>query len=95
MLEITQEGEKVFLSGRFDASQSEKAKSVFETLNGPTTVDLGGLEYISSAGISVLLAAFKRLRDSGAPFKLVQVPPRIRTVFQYAGLDRIFVIEEN
>ena len=95
MLEITQEGDKVFLSGRFDASQSEMARGVFETLDGPTTVDLSGLEYIASAGISVLLAAFKRLRDSGATFRLVNVPPRIQTVFQYAGLDRIFVIEKD
>lgn len=91
--DIRQEGTTVYLSGRLDAAQSEKAKTVFNTLQQTTVVDFSALEYISSAGISVILAAYKRLNDAGHGFKLVNMSQRIRNVFQYAGLDRIFVIE--
>jgi anti-sigma B factor antagonist len=93
MFGIRQDGNTVYLEGRLDAAQSEKAKTVFNTLDRPTVVDFAGLDYISSAGISVLLAAYKRLNDAGHGFKLVNMSQRIRNVFQYAGLDRIFVIE--
>jgi anti-sigma B factor antagonist len=90
---IERRGDLVRLAGRFDASQVEKAKPVFDALSGPTEVDCSALEYISSAGISVLLTAHKRLKDSGHPLRLRQVSQRIRNVFQYAGLDRIFTLE--
>lgn len=93
IFDIRQEGTTVYLTGRLDAASSERAKSVFNTLDQTTVVDFSELEYISSAGISVILAAFKRLSDAGHGFKLVNMSPRIRNVFQYAGLDRIFVIE--
>jgi anti-anti-sigma factor len=91
--DIRQDGRTVFLEGRLDAAQSERAKAVFGAINQSTIVDFSGLEYISSAGISVILAAYKRLSDAGHGFKLVNMSQRIRNVFQYAGLDKIFVIE--
>jgi anti-sigma B factor antagonist/stage II sporulation protein AA (anti-sigma F factor antagonist) len=93
VLEIRLQDGTVFLSGRLDASQAEKAKEVFATLNQSAVVDFSELDYISSAGISVILAAYKRLNDAGFKFKLVNMSARIRNVFQYAGLDKIFVIE--
>ena len=91
--EIRHEEGTVFLAGRLDASQSDKAREVFDTLQRATVVDFSDLDYISSAGISVILAAFKRLHDGGHDFRLVNMTQRIRNVFQYAGLDKIFVIE--
>jgi anti-anti-sigma factor len=90
---ITREGDTVRLAGRFDASQVETARPVFEALSGGTRVDCSALEYISSAGISLLLAAHKRLQDAGHPFRLHSVNQRIRNVFQYAGLDRVLTLE--
>jgi anti-anti-sigma factor len=83
----------VFLSGRFDASQVATAKAGLDSLDGPSVLDFSGLEYISSAGIGVILATYKRLHDAGHSFKLVGMSDRIRNVFQYAGLDRVFTIE--
>ena len=47
---------EVFIAGRFDASQVEKAKSVLVKVTGSTIVDFKDLEYISSAGLGVLQA---------------------------------------
>jgi len=83
----------VFLAGRFDASQVEKAKETLGGLNDSTEIDFSGLEYIASAGIGVILITFKRLSDAGKTFKLVNMTDRIRNVFQFAGLDKVFMIE--
>jgi anti-sigma B factor antagonist len=92
-LDIVREGDTVHVSGRWDASHVEKARTAFAALDGPVRLDCSRLEYISSAGISVLLATHKRLRDAGHPFTLVHVSQRIRNVFGYAGLDRILDLE--
>jgi anti-anti-sigma factor len=83
----------VFLAGRLDASQVEKAKQTLGGLNDSTVADFSGLEYISSAGIGVIMVTYKRLHDAGKTFKLVKMTDRIKNVFQYAGLDKVFMIE--
>ena len=94
MLDIKQiEGGKVVISGRFDASQAATAESVLDALSGAPVLDLGGLEYISSLGLGVLVKTEKRLRGSGGGLTLVNVTPHIVDVFTYAGLHFIFKIE--
>ena len=83
----------IFLSGRLDASQVDEADSVFESVNGPAVVDMSTLDYISSAGISVLLRAHKRLSEQGQTLKFTNLSRRVRTVFQYAGLDTVLWVE--
>ena len=61
---------ELILAGRFDASQAEKAKTVFLALSEGKTVDFAGLDYISSAGLGVLLAAQKRLSERGQSLRL-------------------------
>ena len=94
MLEIRiDDGGTVFLSGRFDAAQLQMAEETLDSVHGPTVADFSGLEYISSAGIGVILKTYKRLHDAGHPFRIINMSQRIRTVFQYAGLDRILLID--
>jgi anti-anti-sigma factor len=83
----------VFLTGRFDASQVDKAKEFLGKLNDSIVADFSGLEYISSAGIGVILVTYKRLHDAGRTLRLVNMTERIKNVFQYAGLDKVFIIE--
>ncbi|MFQ5630709.1 MAG: STAS domain-containing protein [bacterium] len=87
------ENEKILLSGRFDASQVEAAKKVFDAVSKSCIVDFGDLEYISSAGLGVLLGTQKRLNESGYALKLIHMSQHIRDVFRYAGFDTIFEID--
>ncbi len=89
---ITEKGDMA-LSGRLDASQTDGARKIFDKLTGPTVIDFSGLEYISSAGLGVLLATQKRLSQSGAGLTLVNLNSHVRDVFRYAGFDKIFKIE--
>lgn len=81
------------LSGRLDASQAERAREFLGRLAGPAVVDFSELEYISSAGLGVLLGVQKRLTESGKGLKLVKLNSHIREIFRIAGLDHIFEIE--
>jgi len=82
----------VVLSGRFDASQAEKAEAVLDNVSGHTTLDCRKLDYISSAGIGVILATYKRLDESGATLSMTHVNQHVRQVFHYAGLDKIIAL---
>jgi anti-sigma B factor antagonist len=84
---------EVILCGRFDASQVEKAKTAFDSVTSTCVVNFKDLDYISSAGLSVLLATQKRLSQSGQCLKLKNLNAHIRQVFEYARFDMIFDIE--
>ena len=84
---------EIRLSGRFDASQMEKAKLFFDKITQSAVIDFKELEYISSAGLSVLLFTQKRLSDKNQQLKLINMNDHIRDVFLYAGFDKIFTIE--
>lgn len=94
MLEIRfgEHGE-VVMSGRFDASQAAVAESFLSKVTDSRPVDLGGLQYISSLGLGVLLAAQKRLMASGHKLKLVNVRGHVREVFHFSGFEHVFEIE--
>jgi len=83
----------VKLVGRLDAAQAEKAQKIFRGFNHPLTADFSELDYISSAGISVLIETYKRLTAAGHAFRLTNMKPRVRNIFAYAGLDRLLQIE--
>jgi anti-anti-sigma factor len=90
---LVQEGGLVKLSGRLDAAQADRAKAALDGVNGSATLDLTDLDYVSSAGLGVLVLTYKRLQDSGHGFKLTNVKPRVRSVFVYAGLDKVLHLE--
>jgi anti-anti-sigma factor len=90
---LVQEGGIVKLSGRLDAAQADRAKATLDGVKGSATLDLTDLDYVSSAGLGVLVQTFKRLRDTGHGFKLTNLKPRIRSVFVYAGLDKVLQLD--
>jgi anti-anti-sigma factor len=93
MFEIKLGGQgEVVLEGRLDAAQCEKALQYLDGVSAPHVIDLGGLDYISSAGLGVLLKTQKRAMAGGRGLRLVNVRRHIRDIFRYAGFDKIFEI---
>jgi anti-anti-sigma factor len=86
----------VSLEGRMDASSSPSAEAVlFRLIQSGTrqiVVDMSQLDYISSAGLRVMLASLKKLRDDGGRLVLAGLKPQIQNVFEIAGFQRIFTI---
>ena len=81
------------LDGRLDAAQVETAEATLRDASGAVTLDLTELEYIASAGISVVLTLFKRLNSDGGSLRLINLTPHVLNVFRYAGLDQVLTIE--
>ena len=80
------------VAGRLDAAQAPRMQAALDGLAGATRLDCARLEYLSSAGLGVLLKAQKRLGGAGG-LTLVNVNAHILDVFRYSGFDRIFRIE--
>ena len=83
------------LCGRLDTTTAPVldktiGEDISETAN--LTLDLKGLEYISSAGLRVLLSTQKRMRKSGA-MKLRNVREEVMEVFEMTGFADILDIE--
>ena len=93
MLEIESGHGTVYLRGRFDAAEVERARDVFDGIVESCVIDFSGLNYISSAGLGLLFATQKRLVDDGGALTLVNLNPHIREIFHIAGFDEIFEIE--
>jgi anti-sigma B factor antagonist len=83
----------VLCRGRLDAAQCEKAQAFMDELEGANTLDFADLEYISSAGLGILLKTQKRLAGSSAGLKIINVNNHIFDVFRYSGFHAIFDIK--
>ena len=83
----------ILLSGRLDASQVERVRDQLKSVDSSCTVDFASLDYISSAGMGVLLGAQKRLSDRGHSLRLINLNRHIREIFRIAGFDNVFSIE--
>ena len=61
-------------------------------IESPKVFDFAGLEYISSAGLGVLLKTHKRLLASSGKLRLAGVGPHLKDIFTYSGFDQLFEI---
>jgi anti-sigma B factor antagonist len=86
---------EIVLDGRLDASQTAKARAFLEEVNESHVVDCSSLEYISSAGLGILLMTQKKLQASSGGLDLINVNNHIYDVFHYSGLDRVFKIKRT
>jgi len=93
MFDAVQGTSGVAFTGRLDAAQSAKALAFLDALADPGPIDMSGLEYISSAGLGVLLRTHKRLMASGGKLRLVGVGNHINDIFKYSGFDQLFDVE--
>ena len=85
----------VALEGRLDTTTSPQLEGELRTaVNGITELvfDLEKLNYISSAGLRVLLAAQKVMKKQGS-MKIINVNPEIVEIFEITGLDEVLNIE--
>ena len=85
----------VALEGRLDTTTApELEKALKDNLEGVEglTLDLERLDYISSAGLRVLLAAHKAMRDRGG-MKVTHVNEIVGEVFDITGFADILTIE--
>jgi len=85
----------VALEGRLDTTTAPELEQVLkESMDGATelTLDFAKLDYISSAGLRVLLAAHKAMMKKNG-MKVVNANEMVKEVFDVTGFADILTIE--
>ncbi len=85
----------VHLEGRLDTTTAPQLEeSMKESINGVTelVMDFEKLEYISSAGLRVLLSCQKIMSKQGS-MKVIHVSDLIKEIFEVTGFIDILTIE--
>ena len=72
---------------------SELVRQIDLNLPRQLTVDLGGVSFMDSSGIAVLLRASRRMAELEGTMKVVNVPVQAGKVLRAAGLDRLIKFE--
>ena len=85
----------LLISGRLDTNTAPVLeKTIREDVmeNAALVLDMKELEYISSAGLRVLLSAQKRMQRNGA-MKLIHVSQMVKEIFELTGFMDVLDIE--
>jgi len=87
---------RVQLQGRLDAAGADRIGLRFTaTLAGAgqkAVVDLGGVDYIASLGIRMLISAARTLASKGGALALYGAGEMVQGVFDDAALDQLIPI---
>ncbi|MDO5447303.1 MAG: STAS domain-containing protein [Prevotellaceae bacterium] len=82
-------------NGRLDtaAAHATDINEFIDNADKKIVFDCEKLEFISSAGLRILLALYKECRKKGGSITLKSVVPSVMRVFQVSGFANMFTIE--
>ncbi len=84
------------LSGRLDSATSNVFESslqkLFENQGNLVTINFSGLDYISSAGLRVILMVAKRAKQAKGRLVLFGLQPHVKEVFEISGFLKILEV---
>lgn len=87
------------VNGRVDSANAREFENVLSSAisddDTRVIVDFGGLSYISSSGLRVILLVAKSLRNRNAEFALCSLSSHIGEVFKISGFDKIISIYDS
>lgn len=82
--------------GRIDSNTSAKLErkllALLEQASRGIVIDFAAVDYISSAGLRVVLVLAKRLRGGSAALVLCQLNGLIQDVFKMSGFNKVLAI---
>lgn len=92
---LEQQEDVLRLTGRLDTITAKDFSRDIEQFmpdGGDLRIDCGGLEYVSSAGLRVLLLVQKTLMVKGGKLILQGMKPEVRNVFDMTGFSNILTL---
>ncbi len=72
-----------------------KVRQLLEGGHRRVILDLGGVSYIDSAGLSTLVASYTSARKAGGELKLLNLTKIVHDVLQITRLSTVFEIYDN
>jgi serine/threonine-protein kinase RsbW len=89
----------VMPSGRLDAIGGRVLEAtVSSQLNADNVwiiIDMAAVNYISSGGLKVLIASWRKAQNLGGNIALAGLPPKVSKVFEISGFDLVFNISPS
>lgn len=89
----------VSMKGKFDTQTSPDAEvKLMDLIQSGTTkivINFEGLEFISSAGLRVLLVAAKKMSVLGGTLRICSINEVVQDVFEISGFDTILEVTED
>lgn len=90
-------GVEVFrIRGRFDSTTSpafeERLRTAIQAGATRLVLDFNGLDYVSSAGLRVVLLAAKQTRAAAGGFAVFGLKPTVEQVFRMSGFSGIIQV---
>jgi anti-sigma B factor antagonist len=89
----------VAVSGEVDVATAptlrDRLQAAVAQDHSTIVVDLGGVTFLDSTALGVLVGALKRCRDAGGDLRLVAREPRVLKVFEITGLNEVFSISDT
>lgn len=86
-------------AGRIDSATAKTLEAavlgVVDAGNNRLVVDLSAVDYVSSAGLRVILLAGKKAKAGGGGLVLAGLQPTIRDVFEISGFLRLFEVRDT
>jgi anti-sigma B factor antagonist len=87
----TEDGVRVVaVTGELDLDTMQELNAALaadDAVLATTVLDLRGLTFIDSSGVSGVLSAARRAREAGGRMVCVPGPPSVRRVFELTGVD--------
>jgi anti-sigma B factor antagonist len=62
---------------------------------GRLIVDLSGVDFLDSTGLSVLVKALKRIREADGSLDVIVSAERVAKVFRLTGLDKVIPLHAS
>ena len=88
----------VAITGSLDSTTSPDAQKSLDTMLAgakKVALDFSALDYISSAGLRVLLGVAKKLRASGGTLGMFGLNQSVREVFEISGFSSILSVYQS
>lgn len=91
---------QVSIEDRLDTATSPEFQNELNSVTGGSlnsihtfVLDFEKLDYISSAGLRVILKIYKEMTANGGKFIIKNVRDEVKSVFEVIGFNQIFTIE--
>ena len=92
----------VVAQGRLDFSAAASFQAQIEQVlagaggaDAAVVIDCAGLEYVSSAGLRVLLVAARNAQRTGLNFAVCALQHAVREVFELSGFSRVMAVHPD
>lgn len=85
----------IVMDGSLDSGTAPGVRADLDRLmpeHGTVVLDMGKMTYMSSAGLRILLLAYRKAQRTGARIRLARLPEEVREVMSATGFLEFFSV---